>query len=870
MPEIGQTISHYRIIEKIGAGGMGEVYRARDSRLGRDVAIKVLPSSFAEDAECLRRFEREARALAALNHPNIVALFDIGFHDGSPYLVSELLEGESLRQTLLQGLLPQRKALEYAAQIARGLAAAHEMGVVHRDLKPENIFLMRDGRIKILDFGLAKLVRAEAAAGAETMTRSDSLTRPGVIMGTAGYMSPEQVRGQPLDHRSDIFSFGAVLYELLSGRRAFARDTAADTMSAILNEDPSGWDETRARLSPGLTRVIEHCLEEEPQNRFHTAHDLCYALEAITGQPTTTATAPAAEAGHSRVAPLKLLVAGASLLLLALGLACGIWWQARRAPAAPRWSGAMLGGPEIAWGPRLSPDGRTLAFLALVDGLTQVAVMNPESGNWMVLTHERSHGLVLSLCWSRDGKKIYFDRLLGVPKGIFTVPPLGGGERLVLDDAIGPEELPDGSLLLTMVNHDRNRQLYRYWPQTGRKEALPALCPPPGRPAISARVFPDGREAAFVGIPAGQPLVAGSQHLYLMDLESGASRRLDTAAPVEVPGPGFFPQLTITPDGRSILTVSRTGDLHEVIEIPRSGGKPRLLYSSVAQVWSANIGPDGSLYLDQKERVSEVVRFAVAGGTPEVLAAGSFGLRFADGRILQLLVLSGRNRLMVAKPGEGAIPFIDTEEQTSWPVALLSPREVVLTIGSGAERMLAVASSDDGRVLRRLNETRGEPIGDGACTRGGDTIYYAAGGKIWAVPAAGGKPRKVTEGDSVACDPHGADLIVQVNDKEGVRLVRVPASGGEPKPILIHGGSPLAPLPVGNPIDNNGRLIVTLAPPDSWHWGPGVLDPVTGELKAISLRYAGSLNHFSWEDSQHLIAGAGRDRGSLWCFRPAR
>src|SRR5271155_5706947 len=233
----GTKLGPYEIQSPLGAGGMGEVYRARDARLGRDVAIKVLPEALAKDADRLRRFEQEARTIAALNHPNILGIHDVGAHNGAPFLVSECLEGQTLREKLKSGPLPVRLAIEYALGIAQGLAAAHEKGIVHRDLKPENVFVTRDGRVKVLDFGLAKLVSPEEKHEMG-VTQTTPSTLPGMVMGTVGYMSPEHVRGEPSDARSDIFSFGAVLYEMLTGKRAFKRETSAETMSAILRDDP--------------------------------------------------------------------------------------------------------------------------------------------------------------------------------------------------------------------------------------------------------------------------------------------------------------------------------------------------------------------------------------------------------------------------------------------------------------------------------------------------------------------------------------------------------------------------------------------------------------------------------------------------------
>ena len=260
----GTRLGDYEVKSLLGSGGMGDVYRARDSRLGRDVAIKVLPSFVSSDPNRLRRFEQEARAAAALNHPNILAVFQMGTFEGAPYLVSELLEGETLREPIKRGRLAVRKAIDYGVQIAKGLAAAHEKGIVHRDLKPENLFVTKDGRVKILDFGLAKLTQPQSSSEHDASTVSAG-TEEGVVMGTVGYMAPEQVRGHTTDHRTDIFAFGAVLYEMLAGKRAFQKQTPADTMSAILNEDPPGISRVEANTPPALQRVVHRCLEKNPE-----------------------------------------------------------------------------------------------------------------------------------------------------------------------------------------------------------------------------------------------------------------------------------------------------------------------------------------------------------------------------------------------------------------------------------------------------------------------------------------------------------------------------------------------------------------------------------------------------------------------------
>jgi serine/threonine protein kinase/Flp pilus assembly protein TadD len=278
----GTRVGPYGIVSLLGAGGMGEVYRARDERIGRDVAIKVLPAEFAADPDRLRRFEQEARAAGQLNHPNILTVFDVGTHDGAPYIVTELLEGESLRERLAGGAMPVRKAVETAIQIAHGLAAAHEKGVIHRDLKPANVFVTKDGHVKILDFGVAKLIHPEVRVGpyAKTTT-SGPTTEAGLVVGTAGYISPEQLRGLPADHRSDIFSFGCVLYETLSGRSPFLKGTGAETVSAILSEGPPPLSGLGRQIPPGLQEIVHRCLEKRPEDRFCAAHDLALALSAV-------------------------------------------------------------------------------------------------------------------------------------------------------------------------------------------------------------------------------------------------------------------------------------------------------------------------------------------------------------------------------------------------------------------------------------------------------------------------------------------------------------------------------------------------------------------------------------------------------------
>ncbi len=374
---------------------MGEVYRARDARLDRDVAIKVLPSAFAQDADRIARFEREAKTVAALSHPNVLAVFDTGVHDGHAYIVTELLGGETLAARLKTGAVPVRKAIDWGSQIARGLAAAHDKGVIHRDLKPDNIFITADGHAKILDFGLAKALDPVAqgfSPEAATMAVAP-ITDAGLVMGTVGYMSPEQVRGEAIDARSDLFSFGAVLYETLTGERAFRRDTTAETMTAILRDDPPDASAARTHLTPALDRIVHHCLEKQPTERFQTARDVAFALDALSGSGATPASGVFVGAAPTRVLRERFAWSALTLALAAALVLLGVRSGSQGARPQPYLATVLLPddvrlSPDVTPGRRIaiSPDGRQLAFVGVttarrtqlwlrsLDGATSTAV----------------------------------------------------------------------------------------------------------------------------------------------------------------------------------------------------------------------------------------------------------------------------------------------------------------------------------------------------------------------------------------------------------------------------------------------------------------------------------------------------------------
>jgi len=450
----GSKLGPYEILAPLGAGGMGEVYRALDPRIGREVAVKVLPPAFAEDSDRLARFEQEARATGSLNHPNILAIYDVGTDSGSPYLVSELLEGETLKEKI-RTALPQRKTVDYALQIAKGLAAAHDKGIIHRDLKPENVFVTNDGRVKILDFGLAKLTQVEVNESEVSKLQTGALSRPGMIVGTIGYMSPEQVRGRPSDHRSDIFAFGLILYEMLTGKRAFTGDTPADTMIAILQKEPQDLSESNPALPPAMVQIVQHCLEKNPSERFQSMHDVAFYLTTLSSTSATGITNVARAPEKTRILPsLPWLIAAFSLLLAAF---FAYNYYVRRTESQPRIQALITPPQDYSFEPfsdlgiAVSPDGTQLAFAATSkDGKKLLWVRPFNTGEAKALPGTDGASFPF---WSPDSRFIAFfaDGKLkkistsGSPPQIICDAPSGRGGSWGPDDTIllAPEVLAE-------------------------------------------------------------------------------------------------------------------------------------------------------------------------------------------------------------------------------------------------------------------------------------------------------------------------------------------------------------------------------------------------------------------------------------------
>ncbi len=586
----------YEITSRIGAGGMGEVWRARDTRIGRDVAIKILPPEFASDTERLRRFELEARSAGGLSHPNLVTIHDLGTHEGTPYIVMELLEGETLRDRIgseSASRMPIRKAVDVSVQLANGLAAAHDKGIVHRDLKPENIFITPDGRVKILDFGLAKLTLAQGGDDSRTQQRD---TTPGMVVGTAGYMSPEQVRGQEIDHRTDIFAFGAILYEMLTGHRAFRRDSSVETMSAILNEDPPELSSPASNIPSGIHRIVSRCLEKSRDERFQSARDLSFALEAVSG--STLPQSGVAAAAPPRGVKLKRLIQMLAALLVISAIAAAYFLGRRATPASPAARLTQLtfsAGEET--NPAIAPNGETFVFvregdihLQRIDGrnalnLTKTAEIEEGAPSFspdgrQIAFHAANGIFVMGATgesirrlttigfdptWSPDGKQIAFTRdepTLDPRSRNTTVSPLmvvdasGGAPKLLLNsDVAQPRWSPDGRRIAFWANDNAGRRDIYTVAATGAKESV-------------VRVTSD---AALDWSPAWSP---DNQWLYFSSDRNGTSTpwriRIDSAdgttrgepQMISAPGPATG-WISVAADGRRIIfeTISYTNSL---------------------------------------------------------------------------------------------------------------------------------------------------------------------------------------------------------------------------------------------------------------------------------------------------------------------
>ncbi len=790
----GSRLGPYEITAAIGAGGMGEVYRARDTRLGREVAIKVLPASFSADADRLRRFEQEAKAAGVLNHPNITAVYDIGSHEGAPYVVQELLEGETLRGELAGGRFSQRKAIDCAQQLAHGLAAAHGKGIVHRDLKPENVFVTKDGRVKILDFGLAKLTHAEEGSQATSLPTATAGTEPGVVLGTLGYMSPEQVKGKPADVRSDIFSFGAILYEMLSGQRAFHRDSAAETMSAILREDPPDLSVTNQNISPGLERIVRHCLEKNPEQRFHSAHDLAFDLEALSGASGVGAAAPAvARLGwKTRLAPGVLAIA---LLALPLG-GYLLGRRAAGAAAAPQPSYRQLTYHHgTITSARFAPDGQTIAFAAAWEGsplqLFSTRLEFPESrpmgfGSAALLSVS-SQGELAIIVGGRPEPHL-------MVRGTLSQAALAGGApREILEDVRQADWAPDGKSL-AVVHTVGNRERLEFPVGRALYETSGWISHP--------RVWPAGDRIAFFDHPVW-PDDRGS--VAFVDL-SGKKRTLSTGWESEE-------GLAWSPDGREILFSAGPGYSSFDVRAVTLTGRNRVALPSSGGLTIFDISREGRWLAAREDVKWRLMAMAPGANTERDLSwlDGSLVVALsADGRSLLFTEYSGAfgnnyavslrktDGSPVVRLGEGWAGDLSPDGRWALAVVATSPDRLMLyPAGPGEPRRLE--SSD----IREYSSARWFPDGKRILVCGTEVKHAS---RCYVQDVSGGKPRPVTSEGSRngIVSPDGTLILVQ-GSRDEYQLY--PSAGGEPRPV-----SSLAPDDVVARWTADGRGLL------AYHW----------------------------------------------------
>ncbi len=857
----GTRLGPYEIVAPLGAGGMGEVYRAQDTRLGREVALKVLPAEVADDPSRRERFESEARAIAALNHPNIVAVYDVGqsvpsASDGKKpvsYIVTELVEGETLRGRKFG----TRKAIEIAVQIANGLAAAHNRGIVHRDLKPDNVMLTRDGHVKILDFGLAKPSGAKLASAAMA-TVLTTPTEPGVVLGTVGYMSPEQVRGEGADSRSDIFSFGVLLHEMLTGERVFQGNTSVETMTAILNQEAPELPET---VAPGIQQIVRHCLEKSPENRFQSARDLSYALSAISQSGSKSGVAQAVVEPIPWIRYALTAATVIALVLLALGTYRLIWRQ----PATQSWSAAILGGPDIAFDPRPSPDGSLIAFLELENGFTQVALMQPSNGNWSMLTHDRDHGIVGNVCWSADGATIFYDRVTSTPQGIYSIPVLGGEAHLVLDNAFRPAALPDGTLLAVRLNKDHQWQLIHFWPETGKIREYPIFTPSLDQSIGDLRVVPGGKEAVLLGVVAGEE--SKGMHLMAVDVETGAARTL-------LPDDIGTPSWAITRDGTTLLVGENQRSFSQVIAVPLRGkAAPRQLFTSTGEIWYIDSGPDNAMFVNVVQRPVDVVRGTVGSAKAESVAtfSGLVDSEIAvlpDGRVVASVLYSGRSHLVALQSGKNPVNLVATTDETSGPMAMVGDRQIAFMLGPPPHQTIAIADIQTGYISRKIETDKGEVISL-AASPDGKTLYFAAAGSVWSIPIAGGKPRFIRAGSALITDPMGKDILVAVFESPRPRVFRVPLDGGPEREVVSEGAiPPFYGFAATGSLSADGRLLANSN--QTWFNLPVVVDTNTGRVTQLPVEPGYDYHYPVWlPNGQYMVLRAGIS-STLWKYTASK
>ena len=744
--ESGARLGPYEVAAKLGEGGMGEVYRAHDTRLGRDVALKILPAEFAQSAERRRRFEQEWRSAAALAHANIVALYDAGDQDGVAYIVSELVDGELLRDLIRRGPVPVRKALDLAAQMADGLSAAHAAGVVHRDLKPENVMVTRDGRAKILDFGLARYQPRSSSAPAATMT----VTQPGLVMGTVGYMSPEQVTGSPAGPQSDIFSLGIILYEMLTGKVAFERTTSVETMSAILRDEPP---DLPASVPPAVAQIILRCLEKEPSRRFQSAADLAFALRGAAAPSSVSGATPRLAASSRRswlpaaLVALAVLLAAALFALVAMprGVDLESYRYTPLATDAPRQDRPI-------W----SPDGKSIAYIRnIIGGADEITLRNLDSLVPVLIARADAR----SQFWSPDGTRLNYV----TDSGVWSMSRAGGEATLVLKGNFGDAApSPDGkALVLWLISGEEHKKEPKLWvsspPGAPPRKYEPVLFEEEGSfSPVYLRFAPDGRK-----ILLAKPTAMGPE-LWLLPFPDGPgaqgkARRVFQSLQASAQWP---PEFSWMPDSK-----------HLVMSFP-TPTHPQ------PQLWMAHVEDEDLEPLTADEGIK--VRPAVSPDGKKI-AYASMQLNFdivgipVGGGAVQPLIATSRDEMYPAwSPTAPVLAYVTNRN---------GPEEIWLrNAQDGSDRPLVTQHdfpNDDTLALWTL-----------AVSPDGTRVAYARNsnkhlGRIWISPLTGGTPIAVTRSDnfefSPAWSPDGNWLTFS-SSAGGLMKVRV---GGTEQPVML-------------------------------------------------------------------------------------
>jgi sugar lactone lactonase YvrE len=576
---------------------------------------------------------------------------------------------------------------------------------------------------------------------------------------------------------------------------------------------------------------------------------------------------PAVAAAAKRRIMLPWIIAGAAALSIAAGASV---WQATRAPAQEAWSGVMLGGPTKAYQPRLSPDGQLLAFLAVVDGMSQLAVMKPNGDDWTPRTSDREHGCIVTAAWAADGTQIYFDRMWGYPLGIYSVPPLGGQPRMVLDDAFAPVPLPDGSLIVMKVTDQGDNQLFHFWPESGKLEALPAFLRnwPDVTPML--RAFPDGKELVYFGTTGKGR--SQSARMLVFDLASRQARELAPGLQID-PGDDGWAPLDAAPDGKSVYVVSKAEDTRWLVEVPRkSGGKPQALLSfpDSAMPVGVSVARDGSVYLDLFRSQFVLLRVNASGAATE-----EFGLPTNDfltmvsplGDVLLALPGWGKQRLAAVRPGGEPQVLVPTSEDTTLPATTFGGN-VAFVIGSRDQRRIAIASRRDGHVLRRFSMRSDNGM---AASPDGRTLYYSFSGAIWAQPVAGGEPKRITEGKDVTLDPHGQYLYVKRASNGLMGISRIPVAGGDAEELAVP-----AEYHVANPglspaaVDARGRILVSVISAHSFYYQTAILDPASKSFTLVPIAIDGDAAMAGWAPDGRILARGHRYMLSLWRYQRSK